>query len=336
MRFQLSKIGLLAFVLQNFFAAALLQPNDILELKDTDEIIRVTEDTYSQLQYGVEGEYSVLYFTIYQKDEEDNYKCQMCIDFEENLRRIVQIIKNQRPDTPISYYLIDAYEVPSLIREMGIENVPHLVVYPPPNMATQMIQPFSWATSQFYQYQLTPEHSKDFLHFGNFLANILNIYIEIDTGFETDKFIRYFSGSIGFFVILKKVIWPLIKERNISKIVMMLISFGILLPSITGYTFTQINRVPFLARDGEGNVMFFSGGTGWQFGMEVFSVSSMYIAMAGLLLLLIGIKSEKAQELIHERVDNVLTIFLAFALFHLFSYFISCFMIKSPGYPYPF
>lgn len=334
MRYSLRYTVLLICMLRNIFVSALLQSSDIQHLKDENEIIRVTEDLYQQLKFGVEGEYTVLYITIYSTDDDGTLKCPMCSEFEETIHGVQQIIKKQRPDIPVTYYIVDAYEVPSLIKDMGIQNVPHLVVYPPLNIETQETEPFSWATGQFYQYELTPEHSGDVLHFGDFLAQVLNIYIEVDEDFDTQKFMHYFIGSTIFFVILKKVIWPMIKDRNIWKIVMMLLAFGIMLPSLTGYKFTQMNRIPLIARNGEGQIMYFSGGTGWQFGIEVFTVSLMYTGMGILFLGLIFLKSDSVQEQINDKLDNFLTLAIGYALFYLFSYYISCFGIKSPGYAY--
>ncbi|CAB4256357.1 similar to Saccharomyces cerevisiae YML019W OST6 Subunit of the oligosaccharyltransferase complex of the ER lumen, which catalyzes asparagine-linked glycosylation of newly synthesized proteins [Maudiozyma barnettii] len=334
MKLRLNILVYIAAIVQCACVAALLQSNDIRQYKDEHEIIHVTEELYKELQYGVEGEYSVLYITIYSTNEDGSYKCPMCLEFEETIHGVQEIIKKQRPDIPISYYIVDAYEVPSLIKDMGIENVPHLVVYPPINMMKQETEPFSWAKGQFYQYELTPDHSNDVLHFGDFLAQVLNIYIEVEEDFDTGKFMQYFVGSTIAFVFLKKVIWPIVKKGNVSKIIMMIIAFSIMLPSLTGYKFTQMNRIPLIARNDEGNIMYFSGGTGWQFGLEMFTVSLMYIGMGVLFISLIILKSDFIQEKINEKVDSLLTLLFGYALFYLFSYYISCFDIKSPGYAY--
>ncbi|SMN17805.1 similar to Saccharomyces cerevisiae YML019W OST6 Subunit of the oligosaccharyltransferase complex of the ER lumen [Maudiozyma saulgeensis] len=336
MKLRLNLLFYIAAIFQTLCVSALLQSNDIQQYKDEHGIIHVTEELYKKLKYGVEGEYSVLYITIYSTNEDGNYRCPMCIEFEETIHGVQNIIKKQRPDIPISYYIVDAYEVPSLIKDMGIENVPHLVVYPPINMGKQETEPFSWSNGQFYQYELTPDHSGDVLHFGDFLAQVLNIYIEVEEDFDKGKFIQYFVGSTIFFVILKKIIWPIVKKGNVSKMAMILLAFSIMLPSLTGYKFTEMNRIPFIARNDEGNIMYFSGGTGWQFGIEVFTVSLMYTGMGILFIGLIFLKSDFIQERINEKMDSLLTLLFGYALFYLFSYYIGCFSVKSPGYAYSY
>ena len=332
---QLRVIVWLALFFRCCFANGLLQANDITHLQGDDGFIRVTEENYQLLKNGVEGDYSVLYITIYTKDEEDNYRCPMCQEFEETIHSVKEIIDKQRSDVPVRYYIVDAYQVPSLIKEMGISNAPHLVVYPPPNLMTEQTDEFSWSTGQFYQYQITPENAGDVLQFGNFLAQIANIFIEVEEPFDTQKFLQYFIGSTVLFLLIKKAVWPLMKSTgHASTIVMMLLSFGIMLPSLTGYKFTQMNRIPFIARNEEGQIMYFSGGMGWQFGIEIFTVSLMYVGMGTLFLLLIALKSGPVQARINDKVDNVLTLLLAFGLFHAFSYYISCYEVKSPGYPF--
>ncbi|CCF57543.1 hypothetical protein KAFR_0C05520 [Kazachstania africana CBS 2517] len=304
---------------------ALLDINDILPLKDGDNIITAAESNYNQLKQGVRDQFNVLYITMHGIDEDTKLvKCALCYDFEKNYRRVSKLIQQQAPDTPVTFFMVDVIDVPGVVKDMNLTKVPHLVIYPPSNDDDS----FSWISSPFYQYPLTAQSTEEDLHYGNYLAKILGIHLEIDEPFKVQEFISYFCICILPFIVVKKLIMPYITNK--SKVACMLLSFGILLASISGFKFTQMNGIPFIAKNDKNEIMYFSGGMGWQFGIEVFSVSLMYSIMAASSVFLI---------LMHQYdlfgiLKYPLSVLLASFLFYFFAYYISCFEIKSPGYPY--
>lgn len=128
---------------------------------------------------------------------------------------------------------------------------------------------------------------------------------------------------------MKKKILPLIPNK--AWFFSLLFSLGVVLASVTGLKFTQINNIPLLAKDEKGNIMFFSGGMGWQFGIEIFSVSTMYIAMGSSVIALIFIPRVKQ---LSPFLSNAVSLALLALGFYVFAYFTSCFKVKDPGYPF--
>ena len=92
-----------------------------------------------------------------------------------------------------------------------------------------------------------------------------------------------------------------------------------------------MNNIPFLAKNEKGDVMFFSGGMGWQFGIEILTVTGMYFVMGGSVVAMIYISRVKA---LKPAMANATSIALLALGFYMFAYFVSCFKIKEPGYPY--
>ncbi|EJS42464.1 ost6p [Saccharomyces arboricola H-6] len=313
---------------QNSVAAVSNNIDDILQLQDESGVITVTAENYPLLIHGVSGYFNILYITM--KGTNSNGKsCELCHEFEKSYYTVANAILSQAPQSPSLFFTVDVNEVPQLVKDLKLQNVPHLVVYPPAESTKET--EFEWKTSPFYQYALVPNNAGDVLQFGDFLAKILNISITVPQDFNVQEFVYYFIACMVLFIIIKKVILP--KITNKWKFFSMVLSFGILLPSITGYKFVEMNGIPFIARDEKSRIMYFSGGSGWQFGIEIFSVSSMYIVMSALCILLIYLPKVPR---LSDKIKVLLAPFLTCVLFYFFSYFISCYLIKNPGYPIVF
>lgn len=320
----LLKIWSLFLLLCSQFTLAQIEFNDPIILRDSTNVVKVTEENYKTLSRGVNGYFSVLYITM-RSQTGGKYDCPMCLEFEKVYRKISTTILNQQPSAKVLFYIADVHDVPTMINDLELKNVPHVVIYNPPEESKE----FEWSISPFYQYKLSDKSLSDNLHYANFIAQLLQINISVDQDFDTNEFVIYFMLFIIIFVAIKKIILPKIKNK--SKVLMVSLSFLILLTSICGYKFTAINNIPLIARDDKGNIMFFSGSTHWQFGIEIFSVSGMYIIMSGLTLSLIFLNKLESMDGMKR---NALAISFVCTLIYTFQYFISCYHIKDPGYPF--
>lgn len=317
----------LLFLLASFYfqrSSAVLNATEVLPLRDETGIITITDENSSQLSHGVADYFTAVFITT-SKPNSQGIRCDICDDFEPILRKVSVAISQQAPNTQILFIKADVTYNKQLIKELNLTTIPHVLIFPPPSS-----DDFHWRNSAFYQYELKKEHRNDALHFANYLAQILKIFISIDQEFQYAEFLKYFVLCIFAFTFLKRVVFP--KITNKPKFASVTLSLGILLASITGYKFTQINSVPFIARNPKGIIMYFSGGMGWQFGIEILSVSAMYIVMGSLICAIIYIPKFN----LDPRLRLVGAPLCSCALFYTFSYFISCFEIKSPGYPYAF
>lgn len=298
---------------------------EFLEARDEDGIIEITDANYEKFSSGLDGYYNVLFITMRSLDDAGDPKCGICVQFENTFREVARLAQNQHPDLKALYMISDVHNTRQLIRDLMLQNVPHTVVYAP----KQAGKSFSWKDSQFYQYQMLDSEIENPLHFGDFLGKTLDIALEIKEDFNVQEFLTYFVVCTALFVFFKRIVLPRIPNKGLF--FSMILAFGILLPSITGYKFTQINGIPFIAKDGEGRIMYFSGGMGWQFGIEIASVSFMYVAM-GVCVLLLIYWDKFVKDNDNARVLG--SLFICSLLFFFFSYFINCFNIKHPGYPF--
>lgn len=320
----LLKVYLLFVTLCSQFVFAQIECTDPIILRDSTNVVKVTEENYKTLSHGVKGYFNVLYITM-KSQTNGEYDCPMCLEFEKVYRKVSNAVLNQQSSSKVLFYIADVHDVPTIIKDLDLKNVPHAVVYNPPEEGKE----FQWSLSPFYQYKLSDKSLSDNLHYANFIAQLLQISIKVDQDFDSNEFIIFLLIFVVIFVGIKKFILPMITNK--AKASMVLISLSILLSSICGYKFTAINNIPLIARDDNGNIMFFSGSTHWQFGIEIFSISAMYIIMSGLTLALIFLQR---LDKLDDSKRNASIIFLTFALIYTSQYFISCYYIKDPGYPF--
>lgn len=302
---------------------ALLDGNDLKSLEDGRGFIEVTDNNYYKLSRGIKNYYSVIFITISDNNPQQ-IQCDVCHELEDTLSKVLAITRKQVPDAKVLMFEADVTVNSQLLGEMSLTTIPHVLVFPPPTS-----EEFKWSVDPFYQYQINTDGVETLLHFGDFFAQILNLQLELQA-FDYAEFAKYFTICVVVFMIVKKKILP--RLSHVKKSGLMLVSFAILLTSICGYKFTEINAIPFIARDGEGKIMYFSGGMGWQFGIEIFTVSMMYVAMAALIVLLIY----SARMPLSPRAKNVQGAVLSCILFFAFSYYTKCYKIKVPDYPFEF
>ncbi|QLQ78319.1 hypothetical protein HG537_0A05660 [Torulaspora globosa] len=323
---QLNQIWFLWFtILFQEVSYALLDVSEVVSLEDSNGVIRVTDDNYKELSQGLPDYYAVLFITT-SKSNKQGLICEMCNGFEPIFQKVSLATHQQVPDSKVLFLKVDVSENTKFVQDLGLTTIPHVLIFPPPQEGDQ----FSWQKSAFYQYEMSANSVRTPLHFADFLAKVLKVYIGIKEDFEYREFAIYFAIFVIVFSVFKRKVLPLITNK--SKFFSMLLSFAILMLSITGYKFTQMNSIPFIARDPKGQIMYFSGGMGWQFGIEIFTVSTMYIAMGAMTVFLI-MSPKSTQETKTASLRNTI---LACVICYIFSYFIGCFKIKNPEYPFAY
>lgn len=319
------------WLLFSFLLGDALLVQDFISVRDSDGIVEVTDENYHQFSKGLRDFFSVVFVTS-DSPNRNGELCEVCHAFESNLRKVSNAMLEQLPEekaNSVAFFKLDISRNDQFVEEFKISQLPICMVYPPRSESTENGEGFSWITSPFFQYQITGESIKQPLHFADFLAKRANFVISVPNNFEYDKFIKSFALYVIIFVIFKKKLLPLIASK--TRFFVGLLSLAIIYISITGYQFTAMNHVVFLAANSEGDIMWFSGGMGYQFGIEILTVSAMYIAMATFFLLLLGIP--KIGHLSNTQ-KNLLAIGICISLSYLYMYFVSCFKIKNPDYPY--
>ena len=303
---------------------------------DKDGIITVTEENYDFLKKSsLKDQFSVLYLTVRTLDDEGAPKCKVCHDFETTYRKAVSSMLSMNLNVSVSYYIVDVSEVKTLVRNMGLKSVPHLVVYPPSNDDDKEGGPRSWEDAPFYPYQLTAKEAKDSQRVIDFLAGVLGV--DLNSESLRDKLVRFSSEVFSIYLVLSRLILPILRRPGATRYIFAVVLTGFIVLCISGAKFAQMNKVPFIARDKNNQPIFFVGGFRYQIGIEVFAVSLMYVIITLLVVLLILIKESSWFESIldgNDKVSDLIAGAIGCLIFIMFGYYRSCYEIKMPGYPY--
>ena len=115
---------------------------------------------------------------------------------------------------------------------------------------------------------------------------------------QTNQFVYYFSIFFIVLIVLKKKVIPFFNKsgrKDVAiKIVCMLVSFLIILTSITGFQFVKTNSIILLAKDERTDeIVYFAGSFNWQFGIETLIISVIYIALSFMVLSIIKKSKEE-------------------------------------------
>ncbi|CAH01977.1 dolichyl-diphosphooligosaccharide--protein glycotransferase [Kluyveromyces lactis] len=328
------RLWLLAFILGllcHSTNASSLSIEEVSQYRDQDGIVIVNDDNYERFGKGLREFYSVVFITS-DKPNSGGETCDLCKEFEPNMRSVSRSILNQLPKDQsdrIVFFKVDLAYNPIFLKEFQVTKIPFCLVYPPQLEVGADGQDFGWKHSVFYQYVIRKENMKQPIHFGDFLAKILNVFISIDERFEYDKFIQAFCLFVVVFVVFKKKILPLIENK--PRFFLGCASIAIIMISISGYNFTSIKHIPFIAQDDKGQIMWFSGGSHYQFGIEVLTISLLYTVLGGLTVALCMVQFSKRLKKVQK---CVLVMIIAASLFYIYMYFLSIIKIKYPGYPY--
>ncbi|CDO92069.1 unnamed protein product [Kluyveromyces dobzhanskii CBS 2104] len=330
------RVWLFAFFLELLCCitnASTLTVEEVSKFRDQDGIIIVKDDNYELLGKGLREFYSVVFITS-DKPNGEGQACDLCAEFEPNMRSVSNSILQQLPKDQsdrVFFFKIDLADNPVFVKEFQVSKIPFCLVYPPQPELTADGQDFAWKHSPFYQYVIRKENMKQPIHFGDFLAKILNVFISIDQKFEYDTFAQAFFAFVIVFIFFKKKLLPLIENK--PKFFIGVASIVIILISISGYHFTSIHHISFIAQNDKKEIMWFSGGSHYQFGIEVLTISMLYTVMGGLAVALYMIQFSKNLD---RTKKGGLIIAIALTLLYISMYYLSIVRIKDPSYPYGF
>ncbi|AMD21633.1 HFL223Wp [Eremothecium sinecaudum] len=317
---------LLIFVLFETILGKVVIKKDLQQFQDDNGIIHLTEDIYKAVSSTPRNFYSILFITSSTVNTQGKV-CDLCHQFTPTWNKVAWTFTHTVPEKlqfKFVFFEVDVSANPSLVKDLSLTTMPHCIVYQPGRE-----QDFAWNTSGFYEYALTPETAVDVVKFANFIAKTVSVWVKVKMDFQNDVFLSYFIAVLVGILTIKKVILPRVKNKG--RFFCCMFSILAMVLSITGFKFTQMNAIPFIAKDADGGIMYFAGSSAWQFGIEIFSVSLMYLGMGLCVLIMIF---AMGQDHISHKMKIITACIMNMALFCLFAYFLSCYKLKVHNYPY--
>lgn len=308
---------LLAGLLWVNLALGALSVDELKSLRDDNFIISTTNANYKQLLNGSRKYFLAVLFTT----TNPKHGCVMCDKFQSVYELISRSYISSNPTKDSIFFVqADAATTGNLYKELGMNKVPRLWIYPPSEESNFNL------TSPHYTYGISDKSIADKLDFAGFVSQVLQESIVVQQDFDSMQFVKYFVGT--FIVVL------FIKKKVISKIpvfqTLRMLSVMSVLLFTCGYMFTVMRGIPLLSYDGKGEIMYFSGGTHWQFGTEVVIIGMIYFTLAYLLIMLVL----KVPTLTNVKLQSLLVILVNFAIFYVFNYLTKIYNQKDGGYPY--
>ncbi|EGV62571.1 ER oligosaccharyltransferase complex subunit [Yamadazyma tenuis] len=304
-----------------------------LSQKSEDFIIRVTDGKLDSFT-GVRDYYTLVILT----STSSEHKCTTC----QNLIDIVQIVaRSWFHDYTRSHALffveIDLVHEPNmrLAGAIQLQTVPHLWLVPP--NPEEQYDEFALLKEQHFIYRL-PVGKVDSQAFdlAQFLSQTLQKSIYIRDGDPMVNFVLYFVVTFLVITICKRNAPQLVK--NLGRVfAYKVLSIGMILASTTGFQYSRIQKIPFVARNDEGLIII-SGGTHYQFGVESLIVSGVYLLLAVSFLVLVYLGSYKttAKSTLDDQSKHILIISMTITLYLLYSALTSIILRKDSDYPYAF
>jgi oligosaccharyltransferase complex subunit gamma len=319
---KLSFLGILLSVLFSQLTFGALTSDELFELQAAQGsrgAIYLNPSNVGSILNGPRDYYLSLLFTY--TDPKASVHCEFCSKFQPNYDRVAESYHQSNPGKDAIFFLIAEYgDCSELFSKLNMTTVPRLWVFPPNSTdAADVLSPH-------YPFTIDRTALDDVLHFGNFISKITGANIIVSGPFDPTTFATYFAVTFVSVLVLKKKVLSRLKREKVLKNLTTLLT--VILTS--GYMFTVIRGIPLIAKNEKDEVMYFSGGTHWQFGLETFIISGIYLTLVAFMYALI-VTIPKIE---NDKKRNVLVICTAFGVFYVFNYLTAIFTIKDPSYPY--
>lgn len=310
-------IGFILFVLSLFCSVKGSLSEDELYKLQSKGVIYLNSENYKEILYGPRDYYISLLFT----STDPIHKCEPCTKFDPNYRNVANSYYTSNPGKfAIFFFIVEFNDNQGLFNELKFTNVPNLILLPPITKKTTNI------LKNHLTYKLTDNSLEDILKFATYISKITGSNIIVDSPFDPVVFGSYFFGTFFLVLLLKKKVIKKVNSRETFKY----LSTIFIIVLTCGYMFTSIRGIPFISKNEKNEIMYFSGGTHWQFGTETLIVGAIYFILVLFIYALI-IKVPKFDD---EKRKFILTIGINFAIFYMFNLLTSIFKIKDPSYPY--
>lgn len=298
-------------------ALATLQRGELQALKSQDGVIKLDDSNFFELTTGPRDYYISLLYTAMAQE----VGCESCKKFDPIYGKISRSYSASNPGKDgIVFFKADFNDNKAAFGKLQMNQVPRLWVFPPGEDIGYGV------LNEHFDYTLAGRAMEDPLHFADFVSKLVNANIVVQEDFEPLQFAQYFVVTFVVVLLLKKKVLSKLPKvalfRMVSTLAIVILT--------SGYMFTIIRGIPLLSHDANGEIMYFSGGTHWQFGSETFIVASIYLGFVSLFYLLVVFIPRQDSE----AKRNTLAICASIGVLWLFSQLTGIYLVKDPSYPY--
>ncbi len=296
-----------------------IEPEELksIALQSQDGVIELTNTNFDYLTSGPRTNYMVIYFTALSS----TVNCKLCQDFEKDFRLVSRSWNQDRPgSSDLIFAIADVANNQKSFAKVGLTDVPHIWMYQPGEEDI---------TGTLGRFQLPLADDGNDVRFADWLGKIHNTTVTLHKPFDYQQFVTYFVGTLGAIILIRKRAPVIAAKLSKSRMWCFLSCITVVLFT-SGYMFTVIRGVPFVMKGDKGDITYITGGHSYQIAIETFLVGSVYSVCAGLVAALVFFIPKLSNENIKSLAVIASTAFLLIA----YSYLVSLFHVKDPGYPY--
>lgn len=312
-----------------------------------DHIIPISNSDLSLLS-GHREYYTLLYIT----STDPQHGCDLCHSFDKVVRKVSNYwFEDYGMSNFLFFVNVDIIDRSNadIFKYLEIKRIPHIWLIPPSNNEDVLQQiheledekdPFAILRQPRIEWKVPlGTHDEQVLQFADFISTTVSKRIYIRPENQSLKFIKTFSITFSIIILIKKK-GPSILTNNVSKKkIYIALTLFLALLFTCGYSFSVMEKVPFIAKNEKGEVIYISGGIYYQFGIETIMVALNYLLLAFSLVSMIWLGNYKVgpnQKIGTESQKFLLILINVMVLYLLYSCMTSIFLRKDFEYPYYF
>lgn len=296
-------------------------------LEAPDHILQVVGGDLS-LWSGPRDFYTVVAIT----SSDPRHACEACGVFDKMMRRVARLWFADHADSHYVFFVsVDiANNNQNIFEHLDIQTIPQVRLIPP---STDKVDfgPHALFNSEHLQYHIPMESfDTQALDFAHFISTNVHRNILLRAEDSTTLFVRSFGLTFLVILLIKKR-GPSVVTGNLSKKkVYMVLCILATVAFTSGYSFSVMQRVPFVAKNDHDEIVLIAGGSHYQLSVEILLVGAVYVALASCVVALIKLGNT------NEHLQAVMVVGLTGGVYLLYSVLTSMVSRKDPGYPYHF
>lgn len=298
-----------------------------------DQIIRITDGSLEPFT-GVRDYHTLLIMT----SSSDAHGCVSC----DSITRAAKLVaksyfKDYLPFNSLFFVEVDLKYEPNfqIANAIQLNTVPHIWLVPP--NSKEQYDPMALVKEPHFDFKVPKGNIQNqAFEMAQFVSKNVQRSILLRDEDPLQTFLLFFCVTFLAIMLFKKRGPKILTNLGKSFVYKVLVLVAIL-ASTTGYQFTKIQKVPFIARNEKG-IIFVSGGTHYQFGIETVIVSGNYalLGIAFVTLIYLGNYKSTPKSLFNDKFKDYLVIVNVVILYCLYSTLTSLALRKDHDYPYYF
>ncbi|KAJ2535678.1 oligosaccharyl transferase subunit ost3/OST6, partial [Coemansia sp. RSA 1933] len=254
------------------------------------------------------------------------YKCALCKKVDASLRAVSRGWKKQRGSVDsaqkIVFATLDMDDGEDLFRSMGLEGVPHLLIFPAAK------GPFAFDNPSPREMPINSRTS-DPRGMATKLGELFALEFKPDLPIDYSRYLmNAVTALAGAFVVY--LVYRHVDLRKLSRNVWAIASILFTLLMTSGFMWNRINSPAYLGQARGSDVLLFAPSNDQQFGVETQIVAATYAVCALCVVALV----RHVPKIQNQEQRTFVTFMFTFALILTYSYLNSIFRLKMPGYPF--